>query len=506
MNLVIRADTSTKMGTGHIMRCLALAQAWKDAGGSAIFAMAGEMPEIEFRLRGDGFTVHHIIAKPGSEKDAALTADLAISQNACFVAVDGYQFDSEYQMSLKKARLHLLFIDDYGHAEFYSADLVLNQNIYAHEELYKNRNFKTELLLRSPFVLLRREFLSCRNRIRKNPDKADKILVTLGGSDPDNATLKILSSLQSLTANGIEVVVVVGVGNAHNAELQAAAKLAHVSVRLVRNASNMPELMEWADMAIISGGTTSYETAFLGLPSLIVIIAENQVQVAERLAEIGTATNLGWHHNLSCACIQKKIEDLRINCKTREAMSLIGRHLVDGRGTTRVIRAMLDRVITVREAVESDCEQIYEWANDEDTRAASFNSCPIDWDTHCSWFSQKLQYPNCLLLICGDELGNSLGLVRFDLAGGEAIMSINLDPNMRGRGLAGFIIIRTIDELFKRCNISKVSALIMPQNLRSAKVFKRAGFSEIGTITIRGNEAGHYMINNDDLISQSPSQ
>ncbi|MHB8117233.1 MAG: UDP-2,4-diacetamido-2,4,6-trideoxy-beta-L-altropyranose hydrolase [Methanothrix sp.] len=504
--LLIRADASPEMGTGHVMRCLALAQAWKDAGGCAIFAMAGEMPEIECRLRGDGFTVHHIIAKPGSEKDAALTADLAISQNACFVVVDGYQFGSEYQMSLKKARLHLLFIDDYGHAEFYYADLVLNQNIYAQEELYNDRDFKTELLLGTPFVLLRREFLSWRNRIRKNPDKAGKILVTLGGSDPDNVTLKILSSLQSLTANGIEVVVVVGVGNAHNAALQAVAKLAQVPIRLVRNASNMPELMTWADMAIISGGTTSYETAFLGLPSLIVIIAANQVRVAEKLAEIQAATNLGWHHNLSCAYIQKTVEDLQVNCKARESMSRIGKQLVDGRGTTRVIKAILGRVIKVRKAVESDCEQIYKWANDEDTRAASFNSDLIAWDTHRNWFLERLQDSNCLMLICGNDRGNSLGLVRFDLAGDEAIISINLNPYMRGQGLAGFIIIRTLDELFKRYSIYRVSAFIKPQNLRSAKAFERVGFSIIGPCIIKGNEAWHYMMTNEDLISQSPSQ
>jgi UDP-2,4-diacetamido-2,4,6-trideoxy-beta-L-altropyranose hydrolase len=499
--LLIRADASPEIGTGHVMRCLSLAQAWKDAGGCAIFAMAGEMPEIEHRLMGDGFTVHHIIAEPGSEKDAALTADLAILLYACFVVVDGYQFGFGYQMRLKKAGQHLLFIDDYGHAEFYSADLVLNQNIYAREELYKDRYFKTDLLLGTPFVLLRREFLSWRNRIRKNPDKAGKILVTMGGSDPDNVTLKVLSSLQSLTANGIEVVVVVGAGNAHNAALQAVAKQSQVPVRLVRNVSNMPELLAWADMAIISGGTTSYETAFMGLPSLIVIIAANQVRVAEKLAEIGASVNLGWYHNLSGECIQKTVEDLQVNCKARESMSQIGKQLVDGRGTTRVIKAILGRVITVRVAVESDCKQIYKWANDVDTRAASFNSCPIDWDVHCNWFSQKLQYPNCLLLICGDDRGNSLGMVRFDLAGDEATISINLDPNMRGRGLAGFIIIRTIDELFKIYNISTVSAFIKPQNHRSVKAFERAGFSEIGLTTIRGYEARYFMINNENLIS-----
>ena len=476
------------------MRCLALAQAWKDAGGRAIFAMAGEMPDIERRLRGDGFIVYYIIAKSGSEKDGALTANLAVSQNACFVVVDGYQFGSEYQMSIKKARVHLLFIDDYGHADFYWADLVLNQNIYACDEIYKDRDFETKLLLGSPYVLLRSEFTSWRNWIRRNPDKADKILVTLGGSDPDNVTLKILNYLQSLTDEGIEVVIVVGVGNFYNAALQAAAKQSPIPIQLVRNASNMPELLAWADMAIISGGTTSYETAFMGLPSLIVIIAANQIRVAEKLAEIGAAVNLGWHHDLTRECIQKTVKDLRVNCKARDSMSRIGREFVDGRGTTRVIRAMLGRLIIVRNAVESDCGQIYEWANDDDTRAASFHSSPIDWDTHRNWFLQRLGDANCLLLICGNDQGKSLGLVRFDLSGDEAIISINLDPNMRGQGLAGFIIIRTVDELLKRCNISKVSAFIKPQNLRSAKAFERAGFSKIGLTAINGYEAQHYMI------------
>jgi UDP-2,4-diacetamido-2,4,6-trideoxy-beta-L-altropyranose hydrolase len=500
--LLIRADAGPDIGTGHVMRCLALAQAWKDAGGSAIFEMAVEMPEIERRLRVDGFVVHHINAQPGSERDAALTADLAISQNACFVVVDGYQFGSEYQMNLKKAKAHLLFIDDYGHAEFYWADLVLNQNIYAREELYEDRDSNTELLLGSPFVLLRREFQSWRKWIRKNPDNASKILVTLGGSDPDNATAKILSLLQSLKVNDIEIIVVIGGGNAHNEALQAAAKQSQIPIRIVSNASNMPELLAWADMAIISGGTTSYETAFMGLPSLIVIIASNQIRVAEKLAEIGAAVNLGWNHNLAGGGIQKTVEDLRVNCKTRESLSQISRQLVDGLGTARVIRAMLQRLITVRKAVESDCEQIYELANDDDTRAASFNSGPIDWDTHRNWFSERLLDANCLLMICGNDQGHPIGLVRFDLAGDEATISINLDPNVRGKRLAGFVIIRTVDELLKRCDISKVSAFIKPQNLRSARAFERAGFSEIGPTTIRGYEARHYMINNDNLISQ----
>jgi len=502
--LLIRADAGQKMGTGHVMRCLALAQAWRDAGGCAIFAIAGEMPDIERRLNGDGFAVNRIAAKPGSEKDAALTADLAVSLNACFVVVDGYNFGAGYQERLKKDELHLLFIDDYGHAKSYCADLVLNQNIYAHEEPYRERDPCTELLLGTLFVLLRKEFQNWRGWQRNNPDIAFKILVSLGGSDPENVTLKILEALQGLAAHKLETKVVAGGGNSHILALEKASKESHSSIRLLRNAANMPELMAWADLAIISGGTTSYETAFMGLPSLITIIAVNQVQVAEKLAEKGVAVNLGWHHKLTCTIVAEMVAELAINRHARDAMSRIGRQLVDGRGTTRVIRAMLERVIAVREAVESDCKQIFEWANDADTRAASFSSGLITMDTHRNWFSEKFLDPNCLLLICSDDKGNSLGLVRFDLAGDEAAISINLNPVARGRGLSGFIIIRTVDELFKRYNVSRVSAFIKPQNLRSAKAFERAGFSMDGPCNISGNEARHYMMTNEVLINQSP--
>jgi RimJ/RimL family protein N-acetyltransferase len=108
------------------------------------------------------------------------------------------------------------------------------------------------------------------------------------------------------------------------------------------------------------------------------------------------------------------------------------------------------------------------------------------------------------MLICGDDRDNSLGLVRFDLAADEAIISINLDPRVRGRGLAGFIIIRAVDELFKRHNISRLSAFIKPQNLPSAKAFERAGFSMKGPCKIKGNEAWHYMMTNEDSICQLP--
>ena len=478
------------------MRCLALAQAWKDAGGSAIFAMAEKMAAIEERIRAEGFDTHDIIAKASSDEDAALTVDLARSQKAVFVVVDGYQFGSEYQICLRQANLNLLFIDDYGHSDSYCADLVLNQNINAGEELYKKRESNTELLLGPAFVLLRKEFWPWRSRQRINPDVAAKILISLGGSDPNNATLKIVRSLRNLAAHGFEAAVVAGGGYTHIEALQKESESSSAPIQIIKNATNMPELMAWSDMALISGGTTTYEAAFMGLPCLIVIIAENQIAVAEKFDSMKAAVNLGPYQDLSSLQIMDAVDDLRLDRDARESLSLTGRQLVDGLGAGRVIRAMLERIIKVRTANASDCNRIFRWANDNDTRCNSFNQEVIDWYEHCKWLSQRLANPNCMLLICQDELGNALGVVRFDIESDEAVISINLNPEVRGMGWSGFIIIRAADELFKRHNISKLNAFIKIQNIRSIKAFEKAGFLRIGLCSIKGNEAWHYMMAN----------
>ncbi|MGB3996558.1 MAG: UDP-2,4-diacetamido-2,4,6-trideoxy-beta-L-altropyranose hydrolase, partial [Acetomicrobium sp.] len=145
--LLVRVDSGINMGSGHVMRCLALAQAWQDGGGDVVFVLATESLNAEARLTAEGFEVVYINAKPGSAEDARLTTKLAHKFGASWVVVDGYHFGGDYQKIIKEAGLNLLFIDDYGHADYYPADIVLNQNIHADEDLYRNRASYTKLLL-----------------------------------------------------------------------------------------------------------------------------------------------------------------------------------------------------------------------------------------------------------------------------------------------------------------------------------------------------------------------
>ncbi|MGH9649837.1 MAG: hypothetical protein ACRD3I_05135, partial [Terriglobales bacterium] len=161
--LLIRADADLRMGTGHVMRCLALAQAWQDVAGQAEFLTTSDTPDILSRLRAEGMQVTPATLPAGSAADAAHTASRAREIGASWVVVDGYQFDAAYQQALKSAGLKVLWVDDYGHAPPYCADLVLNQNLCAEESFYLSREASTRLLLGACYALLRREFQSWRD-------------------------------------------------------------------------------------------------------------------------------------------------------------------------------------------------------------------------------------------------------------------------------------------------------------------------------------------------------
>jgi UDP-2,4-diacetamido-2,4,6-trideoxy-beta-L-altropyranose hydrolase len=342
--LLVRADVSTRIGTGHVMRCLALAQAWQDQGGAVRFALAGPVNPLEARLADEGMSVSRISADPGSNDDARATIGLASNENASWVVVDGYHFGARYQRLLRDAGHRLLVLDDYGHSEHYAADAVLNQNLGADESLYENREAHTRLLLGPRHALLRREFREWRQWRRQVPPSARNVLVTLGGADPDNVTGKVIEALRSLENAGLQSTVVVGASNPHLPALEAAVRGCEDVIRLCRGVTDMPSLLAWADMAIGAGGSSSWERAFLGLPSLIIVLADNQVDLARNCAAAGLGWDIGWHHALKPARITEAIMELAGQADIRAAMASQGHDLVDGRGSERVVAFLTSTV------------------------------------------------------------------------------------------------------------------------------------------------------------------
>lgn len=471
------------------MRCLALAQAWQDTGGSATFACAESAPQIEARLRAENCPSENLTATPGSAEDAAATIRAARQENAAWVAIDGYHFGADYHRALREAGLRVLTIDDYGHAGVYAANIVLNQNLGAAAELYANRHAETRLLLGSRHVLLRREFTRLAGWRRETPPVARNVLVTLGGADPDNATLKVLQGLRLVNVEGLEAIVLVGSANPHRQSLEAEARTCPFRVEVQADVSNMPERMQWADVGIAAGGTTSWERAFLGLPSFVLILAENQERVAHGLAAEGIAANLGWAKDRSPEQIAEAAEKLMYDVARREQMSRHGPELVDGQGAARVVAAMSQRAFRFRPAASGDCRLVWQWANEPGVRAASFTSDAIPWERHQAWFEAKLRDPMCLFFIVEGEGNEALGQARCDLNGTTGVVSFSLDALQRGRGLGSAVLRRMAEEVFARTPVAELHAYIRPSNEASLKAFANAGYEDAGPATVLGQSA-----------------
>jgi UDP-2,4-diacetamido-2,4,6-trideoxy-beta-L-altropyranose hydrolase len=491
MNLIIRVNASTKIGTGHLMRCLALARARQELGGEVIFILNTEALTLEERLQSQSMKVVYLSVSSGSAEDAKETANLGHQFTADWVVIDSYDFGGEYQKIIKNEGLRLLTIDDYGHAKHYYADIVLNQNISADEGLYVNRESYTQLLLGTKYTLLRREFWQWCGWKREISTVARKVLVTLGGSDPDNVTLKVIQALQLVEVDDLEVVVVVGGTNPHHEQLKSVCLDSKFPIQLKRNVTNMPELMAWADVAIAAGGSTNWELAFMGLPSVIIVTAENQRAIAEKLDVMKLAVNLGWYENILTTDIASVIGELIVSDTTRKEMTKSCQDLVDAEGSQRVLRNMEAKLLKLRLVEEKDSRLLWEWSNDPEVRAASFSTEPIAWEDHIQWFKSKINAHNCIFYIALDINNVPIGQIRYDIERNEAVISISIDRKFRYQGYGTHLINLGCKQIFRDTNLTKIHAYIKPNNQVSIKAFSQSNFQMMGATMMAGYEAVH---------------
>jgi len=336
-HLLVRADCSTEIGVGHMMRCFALSQAWQQQGGEAEFlSVCGSRALRESIVaKGVGFAD---LADPHPNPTDRWSTMNRLNQLSSqesqqpWLVLDGYHFDPTYQRALRSTGCRVLVIDDQANLPFYHADVLLNQNAGADQFTYRCEP-NTDLLLGTRFALLRPEFRDWRSTGRRMPVVARKLLVTLGGGDPDNVTGRIVDVLGGLHVGGLQIRVVVGPTNPHAAALEGRGD----NVRLIRDPQNMPELLVWADLTVSGAGSTCWEIACLGVPAIVITLAENQREIAVGLAELGAAVSIGSFDDRGSAKWAEDVTTVINNQSLRQRMADVGRQLVDGSGARRVV-------------------------------------------------------------------------------------------------------------------------------------------------------------------------
>ena len=250
--------------------------------------------------------------------------------------VDGYQFDTAYHRAIKTAGRRLLVIDDYGHADAYVADLVLNQNVHADESLYQARQPETRLLLGTRYAMLRREFWTWRGwrrAVHRSPTGCWHSAVRI-----DNGPNSHRSGRQArpewwkrelLSAGAIAPI-----------GAQSRGRFCESAIRLETNITDMPPWLTWADAAVTAAGGTLWELAFFGTPSVTVVLAENQTPAARWLADHQIYPTLGWGTAATVDSIRDALRQLLVSCDLRRSHSARASALIDGNGVFRVVDAM----------------------------------------------------------------------------------------------------------------------------------------------------------------------
>jgi len=492
-SLIIRVDASTKIGSGHLMRCLALAQAWKDAGGEVTFVTACRDEGLLQRLRDEEFDIKLLSSAYPDTTDWNSTRDILAGHPGAWVVLDGYHFDGVYQRKIKEAGHRLLVVDDNAHLKHYYADIVLNQNLHAEKLNYSCESY-TRLLLGTRYVLLRREFLAWNKQHRKIPKVARRVLVTLGGGDPENNTLKVIHALQEVEIPDLEAIVVIGASNSHTCVLEQSVKQSCIPIRLVRDAKDMPELMAGADMAVSGGGSTAWELLFMGTPSLFLIVADNQCYTAEYIENQGFGKNLGLAQNLSTESLTEAIISLAKDSNLRATISRKSRQIVDGQGAQRVIsftKSLRTDKLKLRPATFEDCRLLWEWANEPAVRDASFSTALIPWEEHVNWLRRKVSESGChhyIIVLRGNDC--PIGQVRFDSSGNEAEIHVSVASNFHGHGYGSQAILIASKHLFRETVITRIYANIKPDNGNSVRAFTKAGFKPDGPVKyVTGHKA-----------------
>ena len=477
------------------MRCLTLADALKQRGAQIRF-VSRHLPEhLKDMLAAKG----HQFMPLDSSSSEAITDDLAYahwlgsSQQADaqdsiqvlsdqawdWLLVDHYALDARWESALRQTAKNILVIDDIADRQ-HDCDVLLDQNFYADMDArYTGRvPANCRLLLGPRYALLREEFRQLREQIKPRTGPVKRVLVFFGGVDVDNNTGRIVAALSSLGIEGLLVDVVIGAQHPHREQIESSCAEHQFDCHV--QTGRMAELMAAADLAIGAGGTAIWERCCLGLPTLAICTADNQVKQVADAASEGLLYAPDLKDDL-IRVIKRHVIALMENGYLRQAISHNTMQAVDGRGILRVIGNLGCGGIKLRVASQEDSEQLFEWRNHPTIRAVSRNPEVIDWKDHQEWLAAVLTSPDRLLLI-GQYEGAPMGVVRFDIQDNEAEVSIYVVPGIKKSGL-GRDLLQSAERWFaaNRPGIGKVHAHVLADNERSARLFLGSGYQVVST-------------------------
>jgi UDP-2,4-diacetamido-2,4,6-trideoxy-beta-L-altropyranose hydrolase len=357
MKVAIRVDASSAMGSGHLIRCRTLAAKLKQAGAEVVFMCREHHGNLNKFLENEGFEVRSLVLPSVTAATSdSYAAWLGVSQitdaqetiqglrgyRPDLLIVDHYALNTEWHKQLRPFIGRLMVIDDLFNRS-HDCDFLLDQNLTACEKNYETLvSARCQRLLGTDYALLSDEYSKLRQQGDACSGQLNKVLIYFGGVDPDNLSGMALKALSEDNLKEVEVSLVIGANNPpYKHELLQQAQQRPNTVVLEPQKS-LSELMFDTDLMIGAGGATSWERLCLGVPSVIVTLAENQQYISSTLDKFGLAVHLGSSEQVTEKDFFSAVDELAQQPEKLVSMSAAGRGLVDGQGCARVVDVLVE--------------------------------------------------------------------------------------------------------------------------------------------------------------------
>ncbi len=482
---LFRCDASPEIGAGHVTRCLALAEALAETGWHVAFAVTPDTAAMMLAINADGFSVHEL---NGAAQDEPSVLRGYYPNGVELLVVDHYQRDIHFEEVCRAFARQILVMDD-ATGRRHDCDFLVDAAA-SDGSVYKGGvPASARLLLGPAYALVRRAFIRRRADalVRRDGRPVKNILVSFGATDPWNITPVALSALARLADDfSITVALSSRAASAENIRLHLPNR-----GRLVLDA-DMTELMTEADFAIGAAGASAFERAVLGLPSIMVTLANNQRGIMRLLTSSGAAIEVGRFDEALASRLEQVTRALIGDPIARTRMIECATALVDGRGSRRLLIELSGETqgrdgssIRLRLAERSDEDWLFQLQRAPQTRRFAKNPAVPSAEEHRSWLSRTLANSDVILLVIEVD-GTRGGFVRLDRLRGDTEnivfeISVAVCPRLHKRGVGSAAL-----SLARRLLPAAVfDAEILPENAASQRLFARAGFRQVGVTRYR---------------------
>jgi UDP-2,4-diacetamido-2,4,6-trideoxy-beta-L-altropyranose hydrolase/UDP-4-amino-4,6-dideoxy-N-acetyl-beta-L-altrosamine N-acetyltransferase len=510
MRVVFRVDASLQMGIGHVMRCLTLAQVLKENGANVEFICRKHEGNLIDKIRSSGFVVHELKVFEETkvdnksthshwlgvtqQQDADDCIDILKKEKINWLVVDHYAIDEDWQYELKPYCNKLMVIDDLADRK-YQCDILLDQTFGRQQEDYSGWTPEgCELLLGSKYALLRPEFSEWRrfSLERRSKSEFKKLLINMGGVDIDNVTEKILDELKICNLpNDIKITIVMGSSAPHLESVRSKSIALPYKTEVKVDVGNMAEIMSNSDIAIGAAGSTTWERCCLGLPTIQIVIAKNQLFLAETLS----------HHNI--VKLAKEIKEttylLESSFEWVKSVNSSALEICDGMGSFKVFNKMTDCKIILEEFGEVDLRNyvnlnendkalVLNMRNHPEIKKWMYNQDSISNATH-SEFIKSLERKIDRRYFLVKQNKNIIGSINFSKINlyNSVELGIYINPFVQLRSSGRLLESAASEYAFIELGVKKIKLEVFSDNERAIHFYNKCGFELVDIDTKKVN-------------------